>query len=363
MEGIPIYYVMQPSEDDSLNVYFLPPQYKSQNDLKIKDVVTHFPFLNNGSFYHFRFYTICDKDKKTWVDISNMSAKVPVVENKVLLKVLQVSRPEHTRTFCALYKHEISHDIPSKQDSRPPQHPNQPKPQPQPQRRSAPAEESKQSSANYKQNSPQNPQQQAQSKTPPPSNNSNAFDFDLLGDGGSEEVKVTVTSTKTQVKASFNNDLLQNKNSKEEEKSKLYGMSREELGALKQQKMEEAIQAQLDFANKVFKDAENAMADRDKAYDELEDGIKKWAGKNNQRNNIRALLCTLHEVVWKESEWQALGLSDLMANGQIKKHYYKALTKFHPDKNQDADYRQKYIAERVTNELNAAWDEFRKTNP
>jgi len=348
---------MQPSEDDSLNVYFLPPQYKSQNDLKIKDVVTHFPYLDNDSFYHFRFHAICEKDQKTWVDISNMSAKVPIVDNKILLKVLQVAKPEHTRTFAALYKPGIHQDIPS---SKPFTRQNPSKAPPQTQKK--PEEKS----SNIRQNSPQNQQQQpVSSKSPPASNTTNAFhDFDLLG-GGGEEVKVDVTVERTtKVTISSNvegdsGDLIPEK----KEKNPLHEMSREELEVHKQQQVEKAIQEKLDFAKQIYQNAENAMADRDKAYEELEDGIRKWAGKDNQRNNIRALLCTLHEVVWKESEWQALSFSDVMQPAHIKKHYWRAMKKFHPDQNQHKDYRQKYISERVTNELNAAWDEFRKTNP
>jgi hypothetical protein len=248
-----------------------------------------------------------------------------------------------------LYKSGIHHEIPS---SKPPVEKNQPKTQPQTQKK---PEENPVSSSNIRQNSPQNQQQQA----PAPSNTSTIYeDFDLLGDGEEIKVDVTVKAT-TKITVSNNTgNLLQ----KKEEENPLYRMSREELEVQKQQKIEKAVQEKLDFAKKVYQDAENAMAEKDKANEELEDGIKKWAGKDNQRNNIRALLCTLHEVVWKEAEWQALSFSELMQPAHIKKHYWRAMKKFHPDQNQHRDYRQRYIAERVTNELNAAWDEFRKTN-
>lgn len=375
MDGIPIYYVMQLTEgDDSLNIFFLPPTFKNQSDVKIKDAVTHFPHIGNGRYYHFRFYAICDKDQKTWVDISNMNAKVPVVDNRILMKVLEVAKPEHTRIFASLYKsgigetsapqQEVRHSTPEQQhhsrEQKQTQHhqthltkksvstDNRPQPHSHSQPHTQP-----------KQNINMTQSQQAQ-KSQPAASASN--DFDLLG-GYNEEVKVSSTTTTTKTTTS-NTFTATNTNSEEDaEKQHMFGMSREELGAYKQQKMDQAIQDKLEFANSLWKGEEQNKLDREKAYDEVEENIKKWAGKNNQRNNIRALLCTVHEVMWEGAEWQALSFSDLMAPAQIKKNYFKAITKFHPDKNQGGDYKQKYIAERVTNELNAAWDEFRKTNP
>jgi len=207
---------------------------------------------------------------------------------------------------------------------------------------------------------PMNQSQPPQTKATPPTQSS-AHDFDLLGGGDAPAENITIkatTTTKTTV--SFGGP-----SESQEEKSELYGMTREQLGAYKQQKMEQAIQDKLNFANNLWQGEEQNRLGREKAYDEVEDAIKKWSGNtgNNQRNNIRALLCTVHQVVWQGSDWNALSLSDLMTPAQIKKNYFKAITKFHPDKNQHGDYKQKYIAERVTNELNAAWDEFRKTNP
>ena len=50
MDGLPVYYVMQPSEDDSVNVFFLPTNLKALAEVKIRDVVTNFPHAGNGKF-------------------------------------------------------------------------------------------------------------------------------------------------------------------------------------------------------------------------------------------------------------------------------------------------------------------------
>jgi len=364
MEGIPIYYVMQPSTDDSLNVFFLPPHIKSQADVKIKDVVTNFPHRDSGRFFHFRFYAICDKDQKTWVDISNMSAKAPVVENRILLKVLEIEKPHYSKLFAAVSK--ASREEPNPQPESRSQQREQPmntSGQRPAQNQSRPAEERPRPPTNVTsppktQTSQPQSQPQPNVKSPPPSS---AHDYeDLLG-GDHGPTSYTQTTTTTTTKVTFSSP--QQEAKFDDDSAITKGMTREELTAYKEEKKNKAIQAQLAFANKIWADENKNKEEKEKAYEELEDNIKKWAGKNGQRNNIRALLCTVHEVMWPGCDWQPLSLSDLMMPNKIKVNYFKAITKFHPDKNQGAEYRQRYIAERVTNELNAAWDEFRKTNP
>jgi len=378
MDGLPVYYVMQPSEDDSVNVFFLPTNFKSLAEVKIRDVVSNFPHAGNGRFYHFRFHTICDKDQKSWVDISNLNARAPVIDNRIYVKVLEISQPHHSRIFAAHYgasqnsrppvptqqnareeyrSHDILNDTPTQQ----------PRAKPEPQNQNQPFKKSVSSGDKPNPNPQTIPQQRppqyqqpqtTQTKSTPPTNSS-AHDFDLLGGDSAPDVTIKSTTTTTKVSFTVGGSAQKSK----EDKSELYGMTREQLGALKQQQMDQAIQDKLNFANNLWQGEEETRLGKEKAYDEVEDAIKKWAGSNNQRNNIRALLATLHQVIWQGADWNALGLSDLMAPAQIKKNYFKAITKFHPDKNQHGDYKQKYIAERVTNELNAAWDEFRKTNP
>jgi len=341
---------------------------------------------------------MCDKDQKTWVDISNLSAKAPVVDNRILLKVLVVDKPQHTKIFSSLYKstQEATNtkQYNEEQSSRP-SHPSQnsqssahkmtkstsdTRPIPHSHQRSNLTPPPR---AGQTQEQPQVPKPTV--KSPPARINSTHDDFDLLGDKpttshsnpppsniksppptstqtfddfnllGGDHTEVTKPNKPTHTFSSPKQD--------QPDKTALYNMTRDELKNLRQQEMDAAIQDKLAFANKQWADEEKNKSDKEKAYGEVEDSIKRWAGKDNQRNNIRALLCTVHEVIWTGADWQPLSLSDLMMPAQIKKHYFKAITKVHPDKNQHADYKQRYIAERITNELNAAWDEFRKTNP
>ena len=51
------------------------------------------------------------------------------------------------------------------------------------------------------------------------------------------------------------------------------------------------------------------------------------------RRNIRALLSTLHTVLWEgESRWTPVGMADLVTPEQVKKQYRRAVLVVHPDK-------------------------------
>lgn len=52
-----------------------------------------------------------------------------------------------------------------------------------------------------------------------------------------------------------------------------------------------------------------------------------------KERNIRALLSTLHTVLWEgESRWTPVGMADLVTPAQVKKQYRRAALVVHPDK-------------------------------
>lgn len=52
-----------------------------------------------------------------------------------------------------------------------------------------------------------------------------------------------------------------------------------------------------------------------------------------KERNIRALLSTMHTVLWKgENRWKPVGMADLVTPEQVKKVYRKAVLVVHPDK-------------------------------
>ncbi|XP_056895322.1 putative tyrosine-protein phosphatase auxilin isoform X2 [Takifugu flavidus] len=76
-----------------------------------------------------------------------------------------------------------------------------------------------------------------------------------------------------------------------------------------------------------------------------------------KERNIRALLSTMHTVLWEgETRWKPVGMADLVTPEQVKKVYRKAVLVVHPDKATGKPYEQ--YAKMIFMELNDAWSEF-----
>ncbi|XP_028300363.1 putative tyrosine-protein phosphatase auxilin isoform X2 [Gouania willdenowi] len=76
-----------------------------------------------------------------------------------------------------------------------------------------------------------------------------------------------------------------------------------------------------------------------------------------KERNIRALLSTMHTVLWEgENRWKPVGMADLVTPEQVKKVYRRAVLVVHPDKATGQPYEQ--YAKMIFMELNDAWSEF-----
>ncbi|KAK1274737.1 J domain-containing protein required for chloroplast accumulation response 1 [Acorus gramineus] len=86
--------------------------------------------------------------------------------------------------------------------------------------------------------------------------------------------------------------------------------------------------------------------------------IQEWS--KGKQGNIRSLLSTLQYVLWPKSGWKPVPLVDIVEDPSVKRVYQKALLCLHPDKLQQrgAALHQKYIAEKVFDILQEAWDQF-----
>ncbi|XP_038608306.1 putative tyrosine-protein phosphatase auxilin isoform X2 [Tachyglossus aculeatus] len=83
--------------------------------------------------------------------------------------------------------------------------------------------------------------------------------------------------------------------------------------------------------------------------------ILEWI--EGKERNIRALLSTMHTVLWSgETRWKPVGMADLVTPEQVKKVYRKAVLVVHPDKATGQPYEQ--YAKMIFMELNDAWSEF-----
>ncbi|WOK92384.1 J domain-containing protein required for chloroplast accumulation response 1 [Canna indica] len=86
--------------------------------------------------------------------------------------------------------------------------------------------------------------------------------------------------------------------------------------------------------------------------------IQEWS--KGREGNIRSLLSTLQYVLWSNSGWKPVPLVDIIEGTSVKRAYQKALLCLHPDKLQQrgAAEDQKYIAEKVFDILQEAWEQF-----
>lgn len=68
------------------------------------------------------------------------------------------------------------------------------------------------------------------------------------------------------------------------------------------------------------------------ANDAIGGQILDWV--EGKQRNIRALLCSLHTVLWEAGavKWQEVGMHQLVSVADVKKVYRKACLVVHPDK-------------------------------
>lgn len=109
------------------------------------------------------------------------------------------------------------------------------------------------------------------------------------------------------------------------------------------------------------KAAEKADDEKFALADKVEARIGKW--RDGKRDNLRALLGSLDDVLWEGSGWKKVGLSELVMNGKVKVVYMRAIGRCHPDKlPQNASQEIRMIAEGVFSTLNESWDKFKEQN-
>jgi len=85
--------------------------------------------------------------------------------------------------------------------------------------------------------------------------------------------------------------------------------------------------------------------------------VMEWT--DGKSDNIRALLCSLHKVLWDgESRWEPVGMHQLVTADHVKKVYRKAVLVVHPDKL--TDHPEVELAKLIFVELNEAWAKFQK---
>ena len=95
-------------------------------------------------------------------------------------------------------------------------------------------------------------------------------------------------------------------------------------------------------------------------HDKVESQLDRWRSGN--KNNIRALICSLDTILWPELNWQPVKLTDLVLDKKVKIYYMKAVAKTHPDKISNGEtVENKMIANGIFITLNEAWETFKES--
>jgi hypothetical protein len=76
--------------------------------------------------------------------------------------------------------------------------------------------------------------------------------------------------------------------------------------------------------------AEKADDEKFALSDSVDARVSKW--RDGRRDNLRALLGGLDQVLWEGSGWKKVGMHELVINSKVKIVYMKAIARVHPDK-------------------------------
>jgi len=99
-------------------------------------------------------------------------------------------------------------------------------------------------------------------------------------------------------------------------------------------------------------------AEEDVVRKRLEPKIKAWSEEHGKKKQLRALLGTLHTILWPEAKWKPVSLGDILDDSKCKKFYHKASRVVHPDKTGDLDAEKRFLAKRIFDALSQAKTEF-----
>ncbi|KAJ8920099.1 hypothetical protein NQ315_011754 [Exocentrus adspersus] len=100
----------------------------------------------------------------------------------------------------------------------------------------------------------------------------------------------------------------------------------------------------------------NAMRKEEMATYVDPEKLKVIEWKEGKKNNIRALLCSMHTILWEDAKWSKCEMHQLVSATDVKKAYRKACLAVHPDKQVGTD--NENLAKLIFMELNNAWTDF-----
>lgn len=101
-----------------------------------------------------------------------------------------------------------------------------------------------------------------------------------------------------------------------------------------------------------------AEAEEDAVRKKLEPIIKAWSEEHGKKKQLRALLASLHTILWPGADWKPISIGDVLDDSKMKKFFHKASRVVHPDKTHHLDAEKRFLAKRIFDALSQAKADF-----
>ena len=101
-----------------------------------------------------------------------------------------------------------------------------------------------------------------------------------------------------------------------------------------------------------------AESEEDTVRQKLEPKIKAWSEEHGKKKQLRALLASLHIVLWPDAKWKQANLGDLLDDKKCRLAYHKASRVVHRDRTMKLPEEQRFLAKRIFDSLSQAKTEF-----
>ena len=98
-------------------------------------------------------------------------------------------------------------------------------------------------------------------------------------------------------------------------------------------------------------------AEEDVVRQRLEPKIKAWSEEHGKKKQLRALLASLHTILWPEAKWKPVNLGDLLDEKKCRLAFHKASRVVHPDKTMHLSAENRFLAKRIFDALSQAKSE------
>jgi hypothetical protein len=99
-------------------------------------------------------------------------------------------------------------------------------------------------------------------------------------------------------------------------------------------------------------------AEEDLVRKKLEPKLKAWSEEHGKKKQLRALLATLHTILWPGADWKQVSIGDLLDDSKVKRCFHKASRVVHPDKTHHLGPEERFMAKRIFDALSQAKNEF-----